>query len=100
MLAPTAPGIAMASCKQWSTPGTSLLSAEFRPPFAVSGRWRGVRASLRRSAGVLRAVAEFSTDPRLRAVTVGHPEATLRLRVAPAVRSDERASYGLAHGAA
>src|SRR4051794_7077697 len=59
MLAPTAPGIVMASCRQWSTPGTSLLSA-------VLVRW-----------------------PRVRAVTAGHPLATVRRAVAPDVRRPE-----------
>src|SRR5689334_18879118 len=99
MLAPTAPGIAMASCRQWSTPGTSLLSAVFRPPLAAPGRWRVSRASLPRSAEVLRAVAELRTDPRFRAVTVGHPAATVRRQVAPRVRHGERGSYGLFHAA-
>src|SRR5919107_5994664 len=49
MLAPTAPGIAMASCRQCSTPGTSLLS------FAVpAARWRELRASMPRAAEVRR----------------------------------------------
>src|SRR4030095_3089821 len=98
MLAPTAPGIAMASCRQWSTPGTSLLSAVFLPPFAVPGRWRGARASLLRSAGVLRAVAELLPAPRSRAFTVGHPALTRRRQVAPPVRPHEWASCGLLHG--
>src|SRR4029453_17042279 len=85
MLAPTAPGIAMASCRQWSTPGTSLLSAVVLPPD---------RASLPRPPVDLRAATEFPAEARLRAVTVGHPAATVRRRVAPAVRPGRPDSYG------
>jgi len=65
------------------------------PPLAVPfGRWREIRASLPRSAEVLRAVAELRTDPRLRAVTVGHPVGAIRGVVAPGVRHDARAPQG------
>src|SRR3954470_3986007 len=80
MLAPIAPGIAMASCRQWSTPGTSLLSAVLRPWY---------RASLPRPPTALFGVAAVPTDPRFRAVTVGHPLATVWRVVARVVRSEE-----------
>src|SRR5688572_23314004 len=90
MLAPTAPGIAMASCRQWSTPGTSLLSAVGIPP---------CRASLPRPPVDLLEATELAAEARLRAVTVGHPGATARRPVAPAVRPAHRASFGTSSAA-
>jgi hypothetical protein len=61
MLAPTAPGIAMASCRQLSTPGTSLLSPDAFPPVPIPGRWRVATASFPRPAEVFHGVAVAET---------------------------------------
>jgi len=42
---------------------------------------------------------ELAAEARLRAVTVGHPAATARRQVAPAVRPGHRVSFGTSSAA-